>query len=151
MNAPLEELKLSNREVIALLTSMVWADERMAWPQVRAVAASAELLRHPDPVRKVAAGPAAYDPLLLREASVPARAMVYAMAAFVAAADRRRHPREVVMLEALQRELDIDTPTALVLDALARDMSTRPITSWTILELLYEAALRSVDAHSSGS
>lgn len=109
---------------IDLLIRMLWTDGRMANRQIDAIVAMAEFLGETDSLAaRIVRRQELASPLAIRPMSREAARVLYAAAAWVAAADLRAHPRERELLDELRDALSLRESTTRRLEHLASQVA----------------------------
>lgn len=104
---PFRDVAAVTSNLLSLLTSILWADGRMAHAQVRALDHVARVLSNEEVASRIVRGPRPYDTTPFVRLEDVARELVYALAFWVAVADRRIHLREQEILRALAESLQV--------------------------------------------
>ena len=121
-NEQLEEVLSVRTPLLSLLTSVLWADGRMAHTQVRALDQVARVLSADDVAGRIVRGPRPYDASMFTNLGPASRRLLYALAVWVALADRRVHRRERELLLALASGLDLDPIAVHDIQSLVREV-----------------------------
>jgi len=119
MTYPVRRLREHRELAIPALAGVLWADGRMAFPQVRALEVAAQVLGHDEIARVITRRGSRIDGAALTSLPEDVRPLLYAASSWVAQVDGRLHDTERAELDRLARLLGMKPELAGRLDALA--------------------------------